>query len=106
MHLHFHGKCPISGVGKHLDISTPAASTLVDRLVHNGLVKRTDNPHDRRVKLVELSSEGQSLLDEGFQARIGWMQNLGDFLSEQEQDRIASVINALVDAASKASKVT
>lgn len=104
MHIHFHGKCPITAIGIHLNISTPAASTLVDRLVHIGLVKRIDDPLDRRVKLVDLSKEGKSLLNEGFQARVNWMQELGDFLPDQEQDHIASALTTLMDAATKASE--
>jgi DNA-binding MarR family transcriptional regulator len=104
MHLHFHGNCPITTIGKQLDVSTPAASQLVDRLVHGGLVEREDDPEDGRVKQVMLSEAGSKLLKEGFQARLTWMQELGEFLPEQEQTMIAKSLIALVDAAAKTGK--
>lgn len=101
MHLHFQGKCPVTHIGEHLDVSTPAASQLVDRLVHSGLVERVDDPDDARVKQVVLSEAGKALLDEGFQARLGWIQELGDLLPHQEQAHIAKALIALVEAAAK-----
>ncbi len=42
--LHYHGPCPISGIGDDLGVTTAAASQMVDRLVHLGLLDRTEAP--------------------------------------------------------------
>jgi len=104
MHLHYHGNCPITTIGKHLDVSAPAASQLVDRLVQGGLVERGEDPEDGRVKQVELTAEGRKLLKEGFQARLIWMHELGDVLTEQEQSTITKALNTLVKAAQEIGK--
>lgn len=104
MHLHFQGKCPITNIGEHLDVSTPAASQLVNRLVQSGLVERVDDPDDARVKQVVLSEAGKSLLDEGFQARKVWMLELSNFLTAQEQVHISEALHTLVEAATQTIK--
>ncbi len=104
MHLHFQGKCPITNIGEELDVSTPAASQLVDRLAQNGLVERVDDPDDGRVKQVVLSEAGKTLINEGFQARRVWMQDLSNFLTVQEQNHISEALITLVEAAAQTSK--
>ena len=99
MHLHHHANCPVTHIGKELDVSTPAASQLVDRLVKMGLVNRVDDPDDARVRLVVLNEAGKSLLEEGFRARQEWMLELGDPLSAEEQTAIAQSLHTLMSAA-------
>lgn len=99
MHLHHHANCPVTHIGNELDISTPAASQLVDRLVEMGLVNRIDDPNDARIRYVVLNAAGKSVLDEGFQARQGWMLELGSSLSEEQQNEIAEALHTLMHAA-------
>lgn len=53
----------ISGVGALLNLSTSAASHLVERLVERGLVERQESLDDRRQKRVELAPAGSALID-------------------------------------------
>src|SRR5215470_14883981 len=52
------GPIPIGGVAARLGIGLPAASSLVDRLVDQGLVKRREDPADRRRTLAEPTVAG------------------------------------------------
>jgi DNA-binding MarR family transcriptional regulator len=54
------GPTPIGGVAARLSIGLPAASSLVDRLVDQGLVKRREDPLDRRRTLAEPTFAGGS----------------------------------------------
>lgn len=101
MHLHHHANCPITHIGNELDVSTPAASQLVDRLAKMGLVNRVDDPDDARVRYVVLTQAGESLLEEGFQARQGWMLELGELLSLEEKSIIAESLHKLMEAAAE-----
>ena len=87
-----------------LDVSTPAASQLVDRLETNGLVERIDDPEDRRVKLVVMSDDGKKLLKSGLQARQTWLRELGDTVSEKDQAKVAESLTILLDAAERRQK--
>ena len=56
-----YGPTPIGGVAGRLGIGLPAASSLVDRLVEQGLVQRREDPFDRRRTLAQTTGAGQAL---------------------------------------------
>src|SRR5215471_18496050 len=55
------GSMPIGGVAARLKIGLPAASSLVDRLVDQGLVERREDPMDRRRTLAEPTAAREAL---------------------------------------------
>ena len=46
-------------LGGRLGVGAPTASGIIDRLVEKGLVQRTEDPDDRRVRRVTLTEAGQ-----------------------------------------------
>ena len=99
--LHHQGHCPVTNIGNELGITTPAASQLVDRLLQMGLLERSEDPDDRRVKVVALSSAGRELIEKGFGARRDWLNALASAFSEAEQLALAESLQALVEAANR-----
>ncbi len=63
MRLYHGGGCEVHDIGQEFGVSSAAASQLVDRLVQGGLVARTENPEDRRVRRIALSAKGRALID-------------------------------------------
>lgn len=59
---------PLSAVSDHLGVADATASTLIDRLVRRGLVTRQTHPEERRRVALDLTPQGQELL-EGARAR-------------------------------------
>ena len=57
------GAMTVTHLAERIRLSLPASSHLVERLVQRGLVHRTENPDNRREKLVELSAAGVGVLD-------------------------------------------
>jgi DNA-binding MarR family transcriptional regulator len=98
MRLYYHGTCPVSGIGDDLGITPPAASQLVDRLVHMRLIDRTEDPGDRRIKQVSLSDTGRSLVQQGVDARREWMTDLATRINPAEQAEIESALGILINA--------
>lgn len=49
-------------LGARLEVSAPTASGLVDRLVEKGVLERTDDATDRRVRRLHLTAEGVEVL--------------------------------------------
>jgi DNA-binding MarR family transcriptional regulator len=47
----------------HLGVALGTVTGIVDRLVAHGLVSRHEDPHDRRVRRVELTEAGTKLVD-------------------------------------------
>lgn len=58
------GPQTVSSVADHLNLSLGATSHLVERLVQKDLVARTEDPADRRQKLVSLRPAGRALIAE------------------------------------------
>lgn len=67
-----HGS--VSELADVRNISRPAISQGVDALVHKGLVTRTQSEEDRRYIKLELTPEGNALLDSVFQNTRDWMK--------------------------------
>lgn len=99
MRLHHHGPCPISTIADELAITPAAASQMVDRLVQLGLLRREEDPQDRRVKLVALTPQGQSLIRAGMEARTQWLEDLRAELPESRRRAIAAALRELTQAA-------
>lgn len=68
--LYTLSKCPdpirLGELKRHVLLSQPALSRMVDRLVVRGLIRREADPSDARGRLLSLSTEGQAV-----QRRIG-----------------------------------
>ena len=99
MRLHFRGKCDVSDIGAGLGVSKAAASQSVDRLVQRDLLQRVEDPVDRRFKRVTLTKRGESLVELSFEARYRWMNELGEILSLEQQQEIATALAILTEAA-------
>ena len=78
------GHCSVSELADARNISRPATSQSVDSLVNKGLVTRTHSKEDRRYVELELTPEGNALLDSVFQNTRGWMMVSLDKLSQEE----------------------
>lgn len=95
-HVHRIGSCGVTEIGEHLGVTSAAASQLLDRLVEQGLVERSEDPEDRRVKRIKLTEKGQLLFEEGVRARQRWLDDLAMTLSDQERDTITSALSTLI----------
>ncbi len=101
MQLHHKGACGISDISERFDITSAAASQLVDKLVQSGFVERTEDPSDRRAKTLKLTSNGVKLVSEGINERHRWMDELAKKLSAEEQGKIAEALDILTEAAQR-----
>jgi DNA-binding MarR family transcriptional regulator len=101
MQLHYKGASGMSEISERFDVSAAAASQLVDKLVQAGYIERTEDPHDRRAKLLKLSTNGAKLVDDGIQERYRWMDDLASKFSATDQTKISDALTLLTEAARK-----
>ena len=101
MQLHHKGKCGVSEISERFDISSAAASQLVDKLVQGGYLERAEDPSDRRAKQLSLSAEGKKLVLDGMQERHRWLENIAASLTEEESMKLAEALNILTEKAKK-----
>ncbi len=76
--------------------SSGAMTRRVDYLEHAGLVTRVADPEDRRGVLVELTADGQALVDELLAAHLDNERRLISSLTQEEQEMLATVLKKLL----------
>ncbi len=101
MQLYQRGYCGISDISNRFEISSAAASQHVENLVQAGLIGRTEDPHDRRAKHIQLSDKGRALIQHGFGARYQWVDRLAREIDPRDQEKVAEALTILSDAARK-----
>lgn len=101
MRLHYHGDCGISEISEHMDTSNAAASQLVEKLVQNDLLDRTEDPNDRRAKQVKLSAKGREMIKRGISERNRWVNELVTDLDADQRATVAEALVILTEAARK-----
>jgi len=79
-----HGYTSVSELAEARNISRPAISQGLDALVTKGLVTRRQSKEDRRCVELELSQEGNTLLDQVFQNTRTWMKSILESFSREE----------------------
>ncbi len=94
-----NGRCGVADVGEDLQVSSAAASQMLDRLVQQGFIQRSENPDDRRGKCLTLTDKGQAFLQKGIHVRQRWIKDLVDSLSMEERRAANETIAMLVGKA-------
>ena len=96
--LYYHGEsCSVSDIGERLGITNAAASQLLDKLVQQGLVQRTENPRDRRSKQILITEKGEDLLRESMRAHRAWMEALSQRVTPEEARQIDRALTILTE---------
>jgi DNA-binding MarR family transcriptional regulator len=98
MQLHHRGNCGISDLSDRFDITAAAASQLVDKLVQSGLIRREEDPHDRRAKLVNLTEKGKELVRQAGEAHYRWVDQLAGKLTADQRTQISEALIILTEA--------
>lgn len=83
---------PIGRVAEVLQIGLPTASHLVERLVQDGMVARTNDPLDRRRTLASLTAQGAQLCA---RLRQGRAARLRSWLNQLEAEELALLARGL-----------
>jgi DNA-binding MarR family transcriptional regulator len=96
-HIHREGRCGVTELGNHLDVSSAAASQMLERLVQQDLILRMEDPDDRRVKKIVLTDKGERLLKDGIRAHQSWVEELTQTLAPDEKDTIRVALKVLIE---------
>src|ERR1700737_3104709 len=89
------GPLPVNTIGPKVWLTPGSISVAVDRLVKKGLVSRKDHAGDRRVRQVELTAKGRSLITRGFREHRAAMGNAGSVLSKKERLTLLRLLKKL-----------
>ncbi len=96
--LHYQQKCGISDISNRMDISSAAASQLVDKLVQSGMIERAEDPIDRRAKQLKLAEKGREMIETSMAQRHQWVDRLIEHINPAEQEKVAEAMLILTRA--------
>lgn len=100
--LQERGPMSVSALAQLLRISTPSASSIVDRMVEHGFVERTRVAVDRRVVHVQISSHGHAVVDELAGMKRDHVQRLLGAMTDDELYDVIRGMGALSRALARA----
>jgi DNA-binding MarR family transcriptional regulator len=95
-HLNRGSTSGISNIGDDLGVTTAAASQMLDRLVQQELVLRSEDPDDRRMKNIILTDKGRKILEDILHVRQAWLEDLSTALSAGEKEQIIAALKILI----------
>jgi MarR family 2-MHQ and catechol resistance regulon transcriptional repressor len=98
------GSLPVNTVGPKVWLTPGSISVAVDRLVKKGLVARKDQAGDRRVRQVELTAKGRSLIIRGFREHAVAMETALSVLSKNERLTLLRLLKKLGKHAAETGK--
>jgi DNA-binding MarR family transcriptional regulator len=87
----------LSSIADLLNLSRPATSHLVDRLVGMRLVERDEDPEDRRHKRIQITRAGAILMDRLGQSRSNEFEQAMANLPDRLQGELAAVLEKVVE---------
>jgi DNA-binding MarR family transcriptional regulator len=94
------GSSGVSDIGEEMGVTSAAASQMLDRLVQQGLILRSEDQHDRRLKQIVLTKKGCQtlyLFRENLHARHAWVDELAARLSPAEQEQVEAALKILIE---------
>jgi len=99
--LSHRGISSVSHIGDRLGVTSAAASQMLERLVRQGLIARSEDPNDRRVKQVVLTEQGGRFIDEAMKARQRWFQSVAEEMTAKERRTVVTGLRILLDRVRK-----
>jgi DNA-binding MarR family transcriptional regulator len=84
----------MSEISRFLLVSNGNVTGIVDRLVSDGFVVRSQRNGDRRTSFVRLTTAGRAAFAEMSAAHEGWIDRLFGAVSEREADQISAKLRS------------
>lgn len=97
--LHYikeHEKPLMHDVARHLLVTPPAATLLIEGLVKQKLIKRIVDKRDRRAVRLALTPQGKALLAHGIRAKTARFKKIFSVLSARERAGLVRVLKKVV----------
>jgi DNA-binding MarR family transcriptional regulator len=85
----------LTELAPQMGLSVAAAGRSVDGLVRSGLVSRTEDPVDRRIKRLALTGDGRAALERIGEARLVGLRRFAERLGDAERDALAKALQAV-----------
>ena len=95
-YLHGEDDLSVKALGESLGLSLAAMSRAADELVQRGLVDRTEDASDRRIKRLRLTDKGRDLVLKMRELRMAGFEQFVATLSPRESAQLAKAIEPIL----------
>ncbi len=82
-------------IAQQLNISLPAATGMMDRLYHYGMIKREADTNDRRIVKIVLTDKGRKTLNNTRDARRKAIEDVFGKLSQKEREEYLNILRKI-----------
>lgn len=86
------GEAKMSDLAKFVNVTTAAMTGIVQRLFKNGYVLRVDEPEDRRIIKIKLTSKGAKMVKEMMQKRKEITIKMFGSISQEEREEYLKIL--------------
>lgn len=86
----------VKALGEKLGLSLAAMSRAADELVQRGLVNRSEDPADRRIKRLCLTDAGRELVQKMREVRMAGFQQFVATLTPKQQAQLAKALEPIL----------
>ena len=93
--LKHNKKNSMSDIADYFHIELPSATSLINKLCDQKLVKRFEDEKDRRLVMVALTDEGKTLLKQVMCERRKKVENFLSYLSKKERTDLSTILLTL-----------
>ena len=95
-YLHEQDDVSVKALGEQLGLSMGAMSRAADELVQRGLMDRTEDPTDRRIKRLRLTKKGRELVQKMRELRMAGFEQFVATLSPKESAQLAKALEPIL----------
>ena len=89
------GATPVNTIGRKVMLTSGSITPAVDRLEKRGFVERKNDPKDRRVRLVQLTSSGRNFIAKAFKEHEKVMELAATSLTQTERVSLLRLLKKL-----------
>src|SRR5207253_9550195 len=89
------GPMLVNGIGRRSQLTSGSITTAIDRLDARGLVERSADAGDRRVKKVALTRSGRALITRIFDKHKADLDDAADGLTRAERETLLALLKKL-----------
>ena len=93
--LYHKGKQPIQKIGEKILMRSGSMTYVINKLEANGFLQRETNTNDKRVTYVEITKQGEQLMDSLFPGHAENIGNLLSVLTSEEQEQAIELLQRL-----------
>ena len=94
--LNAQGPSKVGSLARALRVTLPTMTGILDRLVEHGLIRRDEDPGDRRVVISRLTDSGQELVDRLQAASRTRLTRIYEALSQDTLERHVAALEEIV----------